>query len=197
MKEDKQLSRPAHRRRPPRPSMSKDDLRAALATYFGSEIKTDFELGPNGGVLVTLTVPGTAVTVRGEFFPPNDERDHFEFVEPLIPFLMACAILRTTPKSLYSRCPVMASSRKVSSRWFFNKKLFYGIDFGEETELPTRKEIIADRTRRRNAGEVLKAGRHAAGCGKDHGGACRSRRPALTKDERDRNRRRLLDDLGK
>lgn len=163
---------------------------------FNSEIKTDFELGPNGGVLLTLTVPGTEVTVRGEFFPPNDERDHFEFVEPLIPFLMACAILQTTPKSLYSRAGFLASSKKVNSRWFFNKKLFYEIDFGEETELPTRQEILANRERRRNGGEVLRAGRHAAGCGKDHGGACRSRRPALTNDERARNRRRMLNDLG-
>jgi len=197
MKEDKKKSGSGTHRRPLHGSLSKHGLHAALETYFNAEIRSDFELGPNGGVLITLTVPGTEVTVRGEFFPPNDERDHFEFVEPLIPFLMACAILRTTPKSLYSRCHVMASSKKICSRWFFNTKLFYEVDFAEETELPTREEVLADRERRRNRGEVLRVGRHAAGCGKDHDGACWSRRPELTKDERDRNRRRMLDDLGK
>lgn len=180
-----------------RSNLSIRELREALEAFFGSEIRDKPAIGPNGGVLITLIVPGTEVVVRGEFFPPNDDRDHFEFVEPLIPFLMACALLRRTPKSLYSRAGFLASAKKVNSRWFFTKKLFYEIDFAEETELPTRQEILADRERRRNGGELLRGGKHAAGCGKDHGGACRSRRPALTRDERACNRRRMLDDLGK
>lgn len=172
------------------------EIHAALQSYFGTAIGDDLDIGPNRGVMLTLAVPGTNDHVRGEFFAPDDARDYFEFVEPLIPFLVVCAILVVTPKTLYSRAPFMASSKKIGSRWFFKKKMFYEIDFAEETELPSRKEILAERERRRNAGEIMRAGRHSNGCLKDHQGACRSRHE-LSDAQRAQNRKRILDSLGK
>lgn len=179
-----------------RSSLSTTELREALESYFGSAIRDELEVGPNRGVQITLAVPGTNIDVRGEFFPPNDVRDNFEYVAPLIPFLIACAILCVTPKTLYSRAPYMASSKKIGSRWFFKKKMFYDIDFADETELPKRKEILAERDRKRSAGYSMRAGRHAAGCLKDHDGTCPSRHQ-LSDQERARNRKRILDDLGR
>lgn len=178
-------------------SLSNTELREVLESYLGCTIRDELEIGPNRGVMLTLPVPGTHLTVESEFLPPTDERDHFEAVAPLIPFRLACAILVVTEKTLYARAPHMASSIKIRGRWFFKKRLFYEIDSSEEAELPSRKEILEDRERRRRRGEILKPGRHAAGCLRDHEGACRSRRPALSQAERARNRRRILDDLGK
>jgi len=175
---------------------SSREIREALESFLGVQIRDELDIGRNQGVLLTLSVPGTDDWIRAEFFPPNDERDHFEFVEPLIPFLVACAILRATPKTLYSRAPFMASSKKIGSRWFFKKKMVYEIDLAEEVELPSRKATLSDRDRRRKEGEIMRGGRHVTGCLKDHEGACKSRRQ-LTEAERASNRRRILDDLGK
>lgn len=194
MKPEKKATKKNGRRQAKVPSSR--EIREALESYLGVQLGDELDIGRNQGVLLTLSVPGTDAWIRGEFFPPNDERDHFEFVEPLIPFLVACAILRATPKTLYSRAPFMASSKKIGSRWFFRKKMFYEIDFAEETELPSRKEILSDRNRRRSEGEIMRGGRHANGCLKGHQGACKSRRQ-LTDAERASNRRRILDDLGK
>lgn len=176
---------------------SENELIDVLRTHFGSEVKTEFETGPNHGVMLTLPIRGTSWWVTSEFLPPNDERDHFEAVGPFIPFRLACAILMTTPKTLYSRVQFMASSIKIFGRWHFKKRLFYEVDLAEETELPTRQEILAEREGRRTAGEVLRGGRHAAYCARDHEGRCKSHRPSLSASEHARNRRRILEDLGK
>lgn len=178
-------------------SPSAGELLNHLRAHFGSEVDTDFSIGAHRGVMITLDVPGSHRTVESEFFPPTDERDHFEVVIPLIPFRLVCAILVITEKTLYARAPYMASSVKIRGRWFFKKRLFYEIDFAEEAELPTRKEILAERDERRRRGEVVRSGRHAVGCRRDHEGRCQSRRPPLSEAERAQNRRRILGNLGK
>jgi hypothetical protein len=178
---------------------SDNDLLAALRARFGPDVRTDFELGKNGGLILTLDVPRTGEHVTEEFFPPDGERDDFEAVPPVLSFLVVCAIMVIAPKTLYARVRYMASATKRGGRWFFKKRLLYDVDLAEEAELPTRREIIAAREERRNAGETVVAGRHSHSCMREHGrGPCSAserRRPSAS--ERARNRRRLLDDLGK
>lgn len=145
-----------------------------LLAYFGVEIQSHLAIGPNGGVLITLSVPRTDVWVRAEYLTPNEERDYFEVVAPLIPFRLACAILVVAPATLYARAPYMASSVKRGGRLFFQKSLFYSVDLAEESRLPLRKEVIATREHRRSTGEVLRAGSHKKGCPRRHISRCHS-----------------------
>jgi len=179
--------------------MSPEELLTALRDRFGPDVRTDFKTGTNGGVIITLDVPRTGEQVTEEFFPPNGERDDFEAVPPVLSFRLVCAILVIAPKTLYARARYMASAAKRRGRWLFKKRLLYDIDLAEEAELPTRREIIAAREERRRAGETVIAGRHAPQCLRDHDrGPCRaSQRRRPSRSERARNRKRLLDDLGK
>ncbi|HEX6641653.1 MAG TPA: hypothetical protein VF215_11105 [Thermoanaerobaculia bacterium] len=179
--------------------ISPRELLTALRERFGPDVRTEFKTGTNGGVILTLNVPRTDEQVTEEFFPPDEERDDFEAVPPLLSFRLVCAILVIAPKTLYARARYMASATKRGGRWFFKKRLLYDVDLAEEAELPTRREIIAAREERRNAGETITAGRHALQCLREHerGPCSASQRRRPSRSERARNRRRLLDDLGK
>lgn len=145
-----------------------DVVEQQVPERFDVDVKSTYEIGPNGGVMLTLEVRGSGEFVREEFFPPNDERDFYEFVAPLMSFRTAAAIMGVTKKTLYARAPYCASAVKVGGRWVFKKDPFYRIDLTEEAEYPTRNEILRDRERRAAAGEILRGGRHSQFCPRDH-----------------------------
>lgn len=97
------------------------------------------------------------------------------------------------------RAKFMGSSIKIGGRWFFKTALLFGVDLAEDAELPTRGEILADRKRRANDGEVLRPGRHADGCQRDHESKTCSTSTQKAGRNRDSKRVRnsILNTLGK
>ncbi|MCM2316690.1 MAG: hypothetical protein NDJ92_16205 [Thermoanaerobaculia bacterium] len=133
-----------------------------------------FPLGPNGGVLIRRRVPGSDDWVTSEYFPPDDDRDHFHLVAPEVSFDEAAIVLRMTRKTLYSKAAFLASAKKVGGRWVFSTDLLYESDLEEMPNVPTREETLAARKRRAAKLGTLRPGRHAVGCAKDHAGPCRT-----------------------
>jgi hypothetical protein len=155
-------------------------------------------LGPNGGVLLARRVPGSEEWIEAEYFPPDDEHDDFQPVEPLLPIKHAAILLGLTVKTLYARAPFMASSVKHGNRMFFRRDLLLSADATSEAAAPSRDDILMEREARRARGEVQRAGSHHSACDHRHKGACAaSRRARPSERDRIRMRRSILDDLGK
>lgn len=155
-------------------------------------------LGPNGGVLLWRRVPGSEEWIEAEYFPPDEEHDDFRPVEPLLPLKVAAILLGLTVKTLYARAARMASSEKHGNRWFFKRDLLLSVDAASEAAGPSRAEVLAEREVRRARGEVERGGSHHPACDRRHKGGCAaSRRARPSERDRSRNRRSILDDLGK
>lgn len=143
------------------------------------DARHEFPLGPNGGVMIRRRVPGTDEWIEIEHFPPGDESDDFVVVDPIVPLKIAAVILNLAPKTLYTKAHNLGSAQRVAGRWIFKRELLYAVDLEGESEFPTRKEELAERSRRSSLGEVLRPGPHTTGCSRDHRGPCRaSRRPS-------------------
>jgi len=154
--------------------------------------------GPNGGVLLSRRVPGSDEWIEAEYFPPDDEHDDFQPVEPLLPIKLTAILLGLTVRTLYARAPFMASSVKHGNRMFFRRDLLLAIDATSEAAVPSRDDVVAERETRRARGEVQRAGSHRVNCDRRHAGACvGSGRSRPSERDRSRVRRSILDDLGR
>lgn len=159
--------------------------------------RTDFAVGPNGGVLITRRVPGKKDRwITAEYWPPSDRSDEYRLVEPLVPLKLAAIVLGLSPATIYFHVQSMSSAVKHGSRWFFKTDVLYDVDAASIEAC--RAAVRSDRARRREAGEVLRAGGHIKGCARRHEGRCDRASRAVSWDvERERSVRSILDDLGK
>jgi hypothetical protein len=94
-------------------------------------------------------------------------------------FPHAAAYLGVKGTTLYSWVPYLESPEKRGARLVFKIHELVNDDVPQlENKLPSRAEILADRNTRVLAGEVMRPGRHMAGCLKTHEGPCvRTPRP--------------------
>jgi hypothetical protein len=159
-------------------------------------VRSTLPLGPNGGVIIRRRLPGAEEWLDIEYFPPDAEHDQYIPVDPLLDAEVTAITLGLTLKTLYARAPFMASSEKHGNRWFFQRDVLLTVDAASEQPMPTRRDILAERTIRRQRGSIRRAGSHKASCDRCHTGSCgkvsrapRSQQAAVT--------RAILDDLGK
>jgi hypothetical protein len=112
-----------------------------------------------------------------------------------ISFRHAGAYLGVRKSTLYSWVSYLESAEKRGARLIFKIHTLVNDDIPElENKLPSREDLIADRDARVLAGEVIRPGRHMAGCLKTHDGPCvRRTRP----DDPRRTAKRILRNLGK
>ncbi|MBV8517656.1 MAG: hypothetical protein JO197_09675 [Acidobacteria bacterium] len=149
-------------------------------------------------MLIWRRVPGTKKWVQIEYFPPDDERDQYVPVDPLLNCEAAAITLGLTLKALYPRAPFMASSEKHGSRWFFHRDTLLAIDAATERAMPSRREVLAGREARRRRGEGRRGGSHSAACDRRHGGRCHPAPQRIPSSEDGAAvTRSILDDLGK
>jgi hypothetical protein len=160
-------------------------------------VRTCFPLGPNGGVIIVRRVPGSEEWAAIEHFPPNDERDRYTPVDPLLDAVTAAITLGLSLKTLYARAPYMASSVKHGNRWFFDRDTLLTIDAVSEAPMPSRRRILAERDIRRRRGTLRRAGSHTTTCDRRHRGPCSRSRRAASTPEREAVTRSILNDLGK
>lgn len=158
--------------------------------------RTGFAVGPNGGVLITRRVPRRDEWIIAEYWPPSDTSDEYRLVEPLVPLKLAAIALGLSPATIYFHVQSMSSAVKHGSRWFFKTDVLYDVDAASIEAC--RAAVRSDRSRRREAGEVLRPGGHIKGCARRHEGRCDRASRAVSWDvERERSVRSILDDLGK
>jgi len=94
-----------------------------------------------------------------------------------IQFRHAAAYLGVKSSTLYSWVSYLESAEKRGARLIFKTLTLVNDDIPElETKLPSREDLLAERNARVLTGEVMRRGRHMAGCLKAHEGPC-VRRP--------------------
>jgi hypothetical protein len=113
-----------------------------------------------------------------------------------LPFPHAAAYLGVKASTLYSWVPYLESAEKRGSLLIFKIPVLVNDDIPQlENKLPTRSDRVADRDSRVLDGEVLRAGRHIAGCLRTHSeGQCI--RPPRPNDPR-RSAKQVLHTLEK
>jgi hypothetical protein len=117
---------------------------------------------------------------------------------PLESFLDAihtAAYLGVKLSTLYAWAPFLESTDKRGSRLIFWTEILVNQDIPElENRLPHRADLANERVDRVLSGEVVRRGRHAVGCLKNHEGPCN--RPPRPDGPRHRSRK-WLRGLGK
>jgi hypothetical protein len=108
-------------------------------------------------------------------------------------FRHTAAYLGVKGPTLYAWAPYMESAEKRGANLIFKIHELVNSDIPElENKLPSREEILADRDARVRDGEVMRRGRHIAGCLKAHEGPCiRRQRPDDPRRTSQAIRRRL------
>ncbi len=107
-------------------------------------------------------------------------------------FVHTAAYIGIKGSTLYAWTPYLSSPEKRGARLIFRTSTLVNEDIPQlENKLPRRESIAAERTARLRGGEVLRAGRHMAGCLRTHEG-----RPCIGRP-RPNDPRRILRSLGK
>ena len=76
----------------------------------------------------------------------------------------------------YAWAPYLESADKIGASLIFWTETLVNDDIPElENRLPRRSAVVRERFERSASGEVLRKGKHASGCPKDHQGSCGSR----------------------
>jgi hypothetical protein len=111
-------------------------------------------------------------------------------------FRHAGAYLGVRKSTLYSWVSYLESAEKRGARLIFRTLTLVNDDIPElENKLPSREDLLADRNARALEGEVLRVGRHIAGCLRAHSEGPCIRRPRP--NDPHRTAKRILRTLGK